>query len=122
MPKIYNNRQLNQMRLEAKHAQPPPVESDVLPYIRQFTLEEIIALIERIVARVAMGKVVQLKPDTAYLAARALHAYNATPSRQSIVREICGVRGGCRPQCVGCIGKANAIMALYQGREGRDER
>ena len=46
----------------------------------------------------------------AYLAARALRAYNAEPSRDRIVREICRVRGGCGPWCIGCIGKANAIM------------
>ena len=66
-------------------------------------------------------KVVQLKPDTAYLAVRALRAYNANPSRQSIVQEICGVRGGSQPQCVGCIGKANAIMKLCAGINARGE-
>ena len=54
-------------------------------------------------------------------AARALQAYNAVPAREKIVREICGVRGGCRPQCVGCIGKANAIMKLYAGVKLQDE-
>jgi hypothetical protein len=44
----------------------------------------------------------------------------AEPSRDSIVREICGVRGGCDQACVGCIGKANAIMALYAGLKVRD--
>ncbi len=120
MPKTYNARQVAQIKLEQAHTPEPPAEPDVTPHIRPFPPAEIAALIERIVARVAAGKAVHLKPDTAHLAARALRAYNARPSRQSIVREICGVPGGCKPQCVGCIGKANAIMGLYEGRNARD--
>ena len=123
MPKTYNSRQIHHMEVEARYAPAPAAsdEPDVTPYIRHFPPEEIAALVERITARVAAGKVVPLKPDTAYLAARALRAYNAVPSRERIVREICGVRGGCQPQCVGCIGKANAIMKLYAGVKVRDE-
>jgi hypothetical protein len=69
---------------------------------------------------VAAGKVAQLKPETAHLVARALRRYMAEPHRDNIVREICGVRGGCDQACVGCIAKANAIMALYAGHKVRD--
>jgi hypothetical protein len=43
-------------------------------------------------------------------AARALQAYNAVPAREKIVREICGVRGGCQGQCVGYISNANSPL------------
>jgi hypothetical protein len=42
----------------------------------------------------------------------------AEPRRDALVREICGVPGGCINQCLGCIGKANAIIQLYEGAEG----
>jgi hypothetical protein len=47
---------------------------------------------------------------------RALQVYMAEPKRETIVREICSVSGGCVNQCLGCVSKANAIMALYEGR------
>ena len=82
------------MLVEQAHAPPLRREPDITPFIRFFPPEEIAAIIARI----------------AYLAARALRAYNAEPPRDRIVREICRVRGGCGPWCIGCIGKANAIM------------
>jgi hypothetical protein len=120
MPKTYNSRQLNDLRLEAEHAAPLPAEPDLTRYVRPFTAEEINAIIERIERRVAAGKVALLRPETAHLVAPALRRYMAEPSRDSIVREICGIRDGCDEPCVGCIGKANAIMALYAGRKVRD--
>jgi hypothetical protein len=74
---------------------------------------------DRMERRVADGKVTHLKPDTAYLVVQASRAWNATPSRQSIVREICRLPGGCKEQCIDCISKANAIMGLYEGRAVR---
>ncbi|MEQ1935573.1 MAG: hypothetical protein ABL962_17070 [Fimbriimonadaceae bacterium] len=115
MPKTYNARQIRQLELEARYAPKPPSPPDDLPHFRFFSHPEIATVVARIKSRVAAGKVTQLRPDTAYLAARALDAYMATPSREDIVREICGVRGGCDTQCLACIGKANAIMQLYDG-------
>ena len=121
MPKTSNSRGLNFMRLEAEHA--PPAEGadvpDLIAQIRYFPTEEIAAIIESITVRVAKGKAVTLKPDTAYMVVKALRAWDAKPSRESTVREICGVRGGCKPRCLGCIGKAYAIMGLYEGRKVR---
>lgn len=119
MPKTYNDRQIRDMLVEQAHAPPVPDEPDVTQYIRPFAPEEIAAIISRIEQRVAAGRTTQLRPDTALLAARALKQYAARPSRDSIVREICGIRGGCERQCVDCIGRANAIMGLYQGRPAR---
>jgi len=67
VPKTYNARQVAQIKLEQAHTPEPPAEPDVTPYIRPFSPAEIAALIERIVARVATGNAVHLKPDTAYL-------------------------------------------------------
>jgi hypothetical protein len=121
MPKTYNQRQIDQMRVEAAYAPPLPDDGpDVTRYIRFFSGDEIAALIDRIMARVAADRPTHLKPDTAYLVARALRMWMAEPRREAIVREICGVPGGCADRhCVGCIGKANAIMGLYEGRKVR---
>jgi hypothetical protein len=119
MPKTYNQRQLRDMLAEQAHAPSLQQEPDVTPYIRFFPAKEIAEIIARIERQVAGGKITHLKPDTAYLVARALRAFNAKPSRDHIVREICGVRGGCEPQCTGCIGQANAIMKLYDGIDHR---
>ena len=50
---------------------------------------------------------------------QALRGWNAKPSRDSIVREICGVPRGCAERCINCIGKANAVMQLYEGKAVR---
>jgi hypothetical protein len=62
------------------------------------------------------AKHTHIKPETAYLVVKALRAWNATPKREAIVREVCRLSGGCEPQCVGCIGRANAITGLYEAR------
>lgn len=119
MPKTYNQRQLDQMRLEAAHEPPVPEAPDVTRFIRYFHPDDVRRLADRLEKRVAAGKITQLKPETAYLVVKALRTWNATPSRDSIVREICGVQGGCPKRCLTCIGKANAIMQLYEGRKVR---
>ena len=119
MPKTYNQRQIDQMRLEAEYTLPPPDAPDVTRFIRFFSQEEVRQLMERMEQRVAAGKVTQLKPESAYLVLQALRCWNAKPSRDSIVREICGVQGGCETRCINCIGKANAIIGLYEGRKVR---
>jgi hypothetical protein len=108
------------MRLEAVHApQYVAASSDVSPYFRFFGRDEVRALIERIERRVAAGKATALRPETALLVTKALKQWNAEPARSAIVREICGVQGGCETQCLACVGKANAIMGLYDGRKVR---
>jgi hypothetical protein len=117
VPKTYNSRQRFFLRLEAEHAPDEPEGPDLLRYVRGFSIEEVQSIIDRVERLVATGKVTQLRPETAYLVARALKAWNAEPSRENIVREICGVRDGCDDvmKCMECVGKANAIMHLYRG-------
>jgi tRNA A37 methylthiotransferase MiaB len=119
VPKTYNSRQIEHVRLEAACAPALPDIPDTSRYVRFFSPEEIAALVDRIMARVAAGQPTHLRPDTALLVAKALQARNATPQRQDIVREICGIKDGCKKQCLNCIGKANAIMGLYEGRAAR---
>ena len=119
MPKTYNQRQIDQMRLEDAHTPQTPDAPDVTRFIRYFSSEEVRQIVQRLEQRVAAGKITQLKPETAYLVVQALRGWNAKPSRESIVREICGVPRGCAERCINCIGKANAVMQLYEGKAVR---
>jgi hypothetical protein len=119
VPKTYNQREINQMRLDAEYAPPVPDEPDVMRFIRYFHPDDVRQIADRMERRVAAGKITHIKPETAYLVVKALRMWNAEPKRESIVREICGVPGGCPNQCLACIGKANAIMQLYEGRKVR---
>jgi hypothetical protein len=120
MPKSYNARQIAQARLEAEVEPSATEAADLTRYIQFVSEEKTRDVIERIRARVAKGKPVHLTPQTAYLVARALDAWIAKPSRRDIVREICGVPN-CRnyDQCTKCIGQANAVIGLYDGRKVR---
>ena len=120
MQKTYSARELDQRRLEQQHAPPLPHEvPDVLQFIRYFPPAEIASIADRMELRVAAGKLAQLTPETALMVVKALRQLNATPRREDLVREICGIKDGCDHHCVGCIGKANAIMAIYEGRKVR---
>ena len=47
-------------------------------------------------------------------------AWANRPSRREIVREICGVKNCTQhDKCVTCIGRANAIIGLFEGRKVR---
>ena len=120
MPKTYNQRQVDQMRLEDAHTPQTPDAPEVTRFIRYFSSEEVRQIVQRLEQRVTAGKITQLKPETAYLVVQALRGWNAKPSRDSIVREICGVPRGCAERCINCIGKANAVMQLYEGKAVRE--
>lgn len=120
MPKTYNSRQINQIRMADAHAPPAkPHAPDAARFFRYFSPDDVRQLADRMERRVAAGKVTHIKPETAYLVVKALRTWAAEPDRRAIVREICGVPGGCPNQCVACISKANAIMGLYEGRKVR---
>jgi hypothetical protein len=119
VPKTYNQRQIDQLRLEAAHEPPTTGAPDVTRFIRFFHPDDVRRIADRMEQRVAAAKVTQLKPETAYLVVKALRAWNATPKRQAIVREVCRRPGGCEKHCIDCIGRANAIMGLYEGRKVR---
>lgn len=120
MPKTYNARQLADMRVQAAHAAPMPDTPDLIRHIRFFSPEEVAGLVDRIESRVASDKPTHLKPDTAYLVAKALRAWANRPSRRDIVRAICGVKNCTQhDKCITCIGRANAIIGLFERRKVR---
>ena len=120
MPKTYNARQIADMKAQDVHAAPLPDTSDLTQHIRFFSPEEIANLVDRIESRVAADQPTHLKPDTAYLAAKALRAWASRPTRREIVREICGVKDCTQhDKCMTCIGRANAIIGLFQGHKVR---
>jgi hypothetical protein len=92
MPKTYNARQIADRKAQDVHAAPLPDTSDLTRHIRFFSPEEIAELVDRIESRVADNKPTHLKPDTAYLVAKALRAWANQPTRRELVREICGVK------------------------------
>ena len=110
MPKTYNSRQLEHMRIEAEYAPQKFGDiPDLTRHIRPFSHKEVASLVGRITARIAADRPTHLKPDTAYLVAKAMRMWMAEPRREAIVREICGVPGGCINQCLGCIGKGRKV-------------
>ena len=67
MPKTYNQRQIDQIRLEDAHTPQARDAPDVTRFIRYFSSEEVRQIVRRLEQSVAAGKVTQLKPETAYL-------------------------------------------------------
>ena len=82
MPKTYNQRQIDQIRLEDAHTPQARDAPDVTRFIRYFSSEEVRQIVRRLEQSVAAGKVTQLKPETAYLVVQALRGWNAKPSRE----------------------------------------
>jgi hypothetical protein len=119
VPKTYNQRQIDQLRLEAEHAPPAQDKPDVTRFIRFFHPDDVRQIADRMEQRIAAGKTTHMKPETAYLVVKALRSWNVTPKREAIVREICRLPGGCEKQCIECIGRANAVVGLYEGRAAR---
>jgi hypothetical protein len=119
VPKTYNQRQINHIRAQDSRAPWAEAGPDVTRFIRFFHPDDVRQIADRMEQRVAAGKLTRLKPETAYLVVKALRTWNATPKREAIVREICGIPGGCEKPCLNCTGKANAIMHLYEGAAAR---
>ena len=84
-------------------------------HVRYFAPKEIEAIALRIRRLVLRGKIVQLVPATGYLCMRALERFASQPPREQIVAIVCGSKScSQRPTCISCIGKANAIMHLFE--------
>jgi hypothetical protein len=85
-------------------------------YARQYSTEEIVAVAERIYLLMERGRIVRLRPETAWLVERAVRAYAARPGRDQLMALLCG-NPHCkrRSDCMICMGKANAVMRLYEG-------
>ena len=73
---------------------------------------EFYALVERIERIAGRGRIVHLKPETARLCAHAPRM--SRPNRDRLVAYLCPVkRCDNRRNCIPCIGKANAIIQLF---------
>ena len=93
----------------------------VSPYARFYSTEEIVAIADRIYLLVERERTIRLTPATGWLVERAVRSYAARPGRDQVIKIICG-KGGCSyGTCMTCMGKANAIMQLYE-IEGRVAR
>jgi hypothetical protein len=75
------------------------------------------AIARRLELRVATGKTSTLTPYTARLAAKAIRAYAAMPTRNTIARGLCYIPNGCKSLCSGCIGTANAVERALHGEQ-----
>ena len=59
-------------------------------------------------------RTIRLTPATGWLVEQAVRSYAARPGRDQVIKIICG-KGGCNySTCMNCMGKANAIMQLYE--------
>lgn len=85
---------------------------------RYFSPDELRRLAERIQARVDQRKVTSLTPDSAFYAASGLRMLATRPVRPDIMPIICGHNCDKTAQanCMSCIGKANLIERMYEGR------
>ena len=80
-----------------------------------FSIAEALRIAERIERRAGAGNIVHLLPDTARICAKGLMRSVRPPAREDIVRVICGIkRCDYRNSCYSCIGKANAILQMFE--------
>ena len=114
MPKTYNARQIADMKAQAPHAAPLPDTPDLTRHVRFLARRKSPGwwIASKDVSPPTSD---DLKPDTAYLAARALGAWANQPFRREIVREICDVKDCTQhDKCMACIGRANAIIGFLK--------
>jgi hypothetical protein len=91
----------------------------VSPHARFYSTEEIVGIADRIYLLVERDQTIRLTPATGWLVERAVRSYAARPARDQVVKIICG-KGGCNfSTCMICMGKANAIMQLYESERAR---
>lgn len=78
---------------------------------------EMLAIANRIADLAGEGRTVRLLPATARTCEKALRAMALYPHRMHLIRILCG-KDKCpmRRDCYSCYGKANEIMALFEGR------
>jgi hypothetical protein len=82
--------------------------------MRFYSAEEIRLIADGIDRLVKQDRIVRLRPETAWIVEKAMRAYSARPSRSQIMKLFCTV-ANCDPAtCMNCMGKANAVMQLYE--------
>jgi hypothetical protein len=86
----------------------------VSPHVRFYSTEEIVAIADRIYLLVEAERTIRLTPATGWLVERAVRSFAAQPSRDQLMKIICGKDRCNYSTCMTCMGKANAIMHLYE--------
>jgi hypothetical protein len=92
----------------------------VSPHARFHSTEEIVAIADRIYLLVEAERTIRLTPATGWLVEKAVRSFAARPPREQVIKIICGKSGCNYSTCMICMGKANAIMQLYEN-ESRDK-
>ena len=84
--------------------------------VAYFSSEQMRAIAIRLEHRAEAGKVSTLKPATAAQCARGLRMLASRPAYEELLAVICGARNcASRPTCFTCRGKANMIVAIFEG-------
>lgn len=88
------------------------------------TPAEMIAIADRLEGNAGAGKVSRLRPETAYLAQRAIRILANAPTHDDFLRQLCRKfrDGQCDKRtatgCLSCMGVANAAYNLMVERRG----
>jgi len=88
---------------------------------RYYSPEAMIALAQRLERLAAKGTTARIgvTPETANLWARALRAYAARPNYEDVLEAVCSSKDcAIRSTCIGCRGKANLIVQIFEGQAG----
>ena len=94
--------------------------SNVVP-IKYLSREEMIAVADRLEARARQNRISQLRPETAYVAQRAIRMLAAAPTHADFMRALCRRfrEGQCTniaaTGCLTCNGMASAAFNLAMG-------
>jgi hypothetical protein len=85
--------------------------------VMYFSPEQMRAIAIRLEHRAEAGKVSSLKPATAAQCARGLRMLASRPDYEELLTVICGAKNcAARPTCFTCRGKANMIVAIFEGQ------
>jgi hypothetical protein len=87
-------------------------------HCRYYSPDELRELARRVGDLVERNRTIRLTAATGWIVQRALRSFAVRPNREQIMEIICG-KGPCdqRSNCMRCMGKANAIIALYEARD-----
>jgi hypothetical protein len=88
-----------------------------MPGRRYFSPEEMREIARKLAERANADRAARLSPASAMVCARALMALSANPTRAEIMALICDRRCTEPNKCMGCLGKANVVMRLYDDVE-----
>jgi hypothetical protein len=83
--------------------------------VRYFSADEMRALADKMQERAQRNCIIHLTPTSAWLCGEALRMYAARPTRDDLVTAVCGSKRCPLYPCYACVGKANAIVHIFEG-------